>query len=298
VSALAFVDAEAMAARLARPPETLRLSDGRVLAYDRHGCNDGPLWIWHHGGPSCRLEATLAADWAAARGLLLVAFDRPGLGGSSPRPGVSALAIAEDVAALADHLGARRFTVFGGSGGGPYALACARAFPERLDAAVCVASGGVASEAPEVAGRVDRLADLLSRWAPWVLGGWFHLLGLGSRLPPALLRRVARGVEAPLLRTAVDTGLARRVMAEVLRQGASGAVEDFRRAARFGFTLGDIDFPVLFVQGTADPFVPVRQTRRFAELVPRGRYLERPGAGHGGTIFGLDRVLGALDAPA
>jgi pimeloyl-ACP methyl ester carboxylesterase len=42
------------------------------------------------------------------------------------------------VAALADDLDFGRYAVMGWSGGGPYALACARALPDRVTAAAVV----------------------------------------------------------------------------------------------------------------------------------------------------------------
>jgi hypothetical protein len=58
--------------------------------------------------------------------------DRPGYGGSTRRPGRSVPGVAEAVRALADAQGWKRFAVFGGSGGGPHALACAALLPERV----------------------------------------------------------------------------------------------------------------------------------------------------------------------
>ena len=48
----------------------------------------------------------------------------------------------KDVVALANALGLERFAILGGSGGGPYAAACAAKIPERLRAAVIVSGVG------------------------------------------------------------------------------------------------------------------------------------------------------------
>ncbi len=50
------------------------------------------------------------------------------------------LDFADDVRQLADHLGIDRFSVFGHSAGGPYAIACAYAMPERILSAGLVSS--------------------------------------------------------------------------------------------------------------------------------------------------------------
>ncbi|WP_414935705.1 alpha/beta fold hydrolase [Amycolatopsis sp. cmx-11-51] len=72
-----------------------------------------------------------------------MSYDRPGYGGSTPRRGRNAASVAGDVAQIADALKIERFAVFDHSGGGPHALACAALLPERVSAAV-----GVASMAP------------------------------------------------------------------------------------------------------------------------------------------------------
>jgi pimeloyl-ACP methyl ester carboxylesterase len=58
-----------------------------------------------------QLQAALVHAQAAAAGLALVAFDRPGFGGSSPDPRATIGSIAGDVADLADQLGHQRFVV-------------------------------------------------------------------------------------------------------------------------------------------------------------------------------------------
>lgn len=285
---------ERVEASLARSAGTHVLGDGRTLAYDEHGDPGGRPVFWLHGAPSCRLEAIAAGSWGERAGVRWIAPDRPGLGGSSLRRGGGALDVASDIAALADALGLARFAVFGGSGGGPYALACAAALAPRLDAVVCSAPGGVAAEAPAVAGWVDRLASALARHAPLLLHAYFRVMGLAAAVPSAVLSAAAVGVEAPLVRAAVRTGLGRALLRETFRQGTQGAVDDFRRLGDFGFRLGAIGTPVLFVQGTRDPFVPVEQTRAFARLTPGSRLVELEGAGHGGAIFALDRIAAEL----
>ena len=56
-------------------------------------------------------------------GVKMVAYDRPGYGGSDPKSAARRRRGA-DIAAIADELGFDRFAVVGGSGGAPHALAC------------------------------------------------------------------------------------------------------------------------------------------------------------------------------
>ena len=65
-----------------------------------------------------------------------MSYGRPSYGGSSPNRGRTVGSAAWDVAQLMDAPGVDRFAVMGASGGGPHALACAAALPDRVVAAV------------------------------------------------------------------------------------------------------------------------------------------------------------------
>ena len=67
----------------------------------------------------------------APAGIRLISFDRPAYGGSDRLAGRQVADAAEDVLAIADAYGLKKFAVVGRSGGGPHALACAALLPER-----------------------------------------------------------------------------------------------------------------------------------------------------------------------
>src|SRR5262252_963321 len=110
---------------------TLRLRDGRQMAYLDLGPPTGLPLLCCHGTPGSRLEFRSAAPHAAALGTRLIAPDRPGYGGSDFRRG-SLLDWADDGAALLDALGLPRAAVLGVSGGVEYALALAYRYPGRV----------------------------------------------------------------------------------------------------------------------------------------------------------------------
>jgi pimeloyl-ACP methyl ester carboxylesterase len=120
---------------------TLRLHDGRALRYGTWGPPHGTPVFGFHGGGLCRLQH-YGDDAPAAAGVRLVLPDRPGYGGSDPRPGATLLDGAGDVEELADALGIDRFAVFGVSAGGPLALACGVRLRRRVAAAGLVSSVG------------------------------------------------------------------------------------------------------------------------------------------------------------
>src|SRR5262249_35745471 len=117
--------------------------DGRTLRVHEAGPADGPTVLVHQGTPMSGILYAAHAGNAEEHGIRLLACDRPGYGGSTPAPGRSVADVATDVRAVADQLGVGRFAVWGISGGGPHALACAALLPDRV-----VAVGSLASVAP------------------------------------------------------------------------------------------------------------------------------------------------------
>lgn len=119
----------------------LNLDDGRNLSYAEYGSSTGIPVIYLHGLPGSRIEAASMHNIVNELNIRIVSIDRPGIGRSSPMPERGLLDHAQDVEKVADHLGFEQFAAIGVSGGGPYALACARALPANRLIAVCVVCG-------------------------------------------------------------------------------------------------------------------------------------------------------------
>jgi pimeloyl-ACP methyl ester carboxylesterase len=125
--------------------DLLELPDGRQAEVWHGGLATGPLVMYLHGTPDCRLTARTGDAAAVRAGVHLVAVNRPGYGRSDPAE--SGLAsVADDTVAVADSLAVHRFAVLGASGGGPYALACGARHPDRVAAVGAVACPGVVPE--------------------------------------------------------------------------------------------------------------------------------------------------------
>lgn len=96
------------------------------------------------GVPASLVEAEPLAAAAAPLGIAIVAFDRPGMGSSSPHAAMSVHSVAADAAALMSELGLQAAVQVGESGGAPYAAAFAALHPERtqqVGPALAVADG-------------------------------------------------------------------------------------------------------------------------------------------------------------
>jgi pimeloyl-ACP methyl ester carboxylesterase len=87
-----------------------------------------------HGAGSSRLEHPIENAASLTAGVRVLVVDRPGHGLSSFQKQRTLLGWANDIKELADQLGLEQFAVTGWSAGGPYALACAYALPERVKA--------------------------------------------------------------------------------------------------------------------------------------------------------------------
>jgi pimeloyl-ACP methyl ester carboxylesterase len=113
--------------------------DDRTVRIRTAGDPAGFPVVYFHGTPGSRLDLAFGDELAAAAGVRLVSFDRPGYGRSPASPfGLSA--IARDALNIADQLGVERFATLGFSGGGPFAIATAAVGGQRV-ARVGIASG-------------------------------------------------------------------------------------------------------------------------------------------------------------
>jgi pimeloyl-ACP methyl ester carboxylesterase len=113
------------------------------------GDPDGPAVVFFHGCPDSRRAAIPGHETALGLGVRLVAASRPGysrseLAGGPDRPlsGREHLEVADDTAELMDLAGVDEFAVLGMSVGGPYAVATAARYADRVRAAGVVEAPG------------------------------------------------------------------------------------------------------------------------------------------------------------
>jgi pimeloyl-ACP methyl ester carboxylesterase len=253
------------------------LADGRTLHVYDDGDPNGVAVVAHHGTPSCGRLYDGHVDDARARGIRLIAYDRPGYGGSSAQPGRSVGDAAADVAELLDALDVDRFATWGHSGGGPHALACAALLPDRCTAAAALASVGPYG----VPGLdfTDGMGEANVRDFDAVLAG-------PEALEPVLLREQAEMFSAGPdgLRQAMLTVLSPLDQAAftpevgewiytVMAEGAAERIEGYRDdnlacVRPWGFDPSAIRVPVLLLQGTDDLMVPPAHGRWLAAQIP------------------------------
>lgn len=265
----------------------VRLLDGRMLACLEIGDPAGRPVLYFHGYPGSRIESRVAASDAARLGVRLLAIDRPGFGESTFQPGRTVRDWAADVAALADRLSLTRFSILGVSGGGPYALACAAAFPERLTGLALLCPLGPLDTAGGTAGMLaqDRLMLALAARAAPVARAVVHLLARWMRTDAErYINFMMRGLLPPDRDLLLEPGyraLLKESTGQALRQGGRGVAWELPLLARpWNFPLEEVGMPVSIWQGLADQIIPAAMTRRLAASLPVCKTRFIPGEGH------------------
>jgi pimeloyl-ACP methyl ester carboxylesterase len=250
---------------------------GRTLRALEDGDPDGVPLIAHHGTPGSRLLYRRWVEDAAERGIRLIAYDRPGYGGSDRDAGRSVADVADDVAAIADSLGIDRFLTQGRSGGGPHALACAALLGDRVAAAATLAAvapydaegldflAGMGEDNVEELGAAVDGAEALTPWleavAPRLLEADPDELaeGLKSLLSPPDVAVINDGLAAELI----------AVTGEGIRASLDGWLDDDLAFVKpWGFDVGSISVPLQLWQGRQDLMVPAAHAAWLAEQIP------------------------------
>ena len=253
------------------------VADGRELCVELGGDAVGAPVLVSGGTPNSRhLFGPWLAD-AERRGIRLISYDRPGYGRSTPAPGRPVAAGAEDVAAIAAALDIDRLRVWGYSGGGPYALACAALLPNLVAAVATVGS-----------------------IAPYRAPGLDYFTGMGEdnvkdiqlylsdpeaarqkgkqdreemiRATPEEVAEILKTLLSPVDAAVVSGELGRFLStssADGLAPGDQGWWDDgVAHLSPWGFELDSIKIPVKVWHGRHDQFVPFRHGQWLAENVP------------------------------
>jgi pimeloyl-ACP methyl ester carboxylesterase len=269
------------------------LEDGRVLEYWEGGDPSGRPVIYHPGTPVSRVLGRWGHDAAVAAGVRLVAVNRPGYGDSSTPAGVPSLkAVGRDTAELARRLGFDAFAVFGGSGGGPYAVATALASSGAVRALGLV--GGVGPwrviEGPEVYPE-DRaclaLLDAGSFDDAWACMYGTAVAERAKLTSSEYLEMLLRGEDTPLTRSEAYRALWHENL-RIVRSNLDGyTFDNIAWGGDWDVDPRDVVAPTLLWYGTADSHCSVDgHGRWYAQRIQGAQLIELPGAAHVQVIDG------------
>ncbi|HTT35205.1 MAG TPA: alpha/beta hydrolase [Thermoplasmata archaeon] len=271
---------------------TVRMGAARSLGVREDGDPSGVPVFSLHGTPGSRLLYPPFVADARARHLRLLSYDRAGYGDSTPAPGRGIDDAAAEVRTVADALGLERFGVYGFSGGGAPALACAALLPERIVGAAVIAgvapypAEGLDWEAGTGEANAEDFALMRTDRPAWeaktrqdrldFLGWNVEQLRAGlSSLCSEADRRALTDEVAEFIRAWGVEGL--RVSEAGLRDDNLSVI------LPWGFDLAGVRVPLQLWHGETDRFVPFAHGRWLSERLPGVDAHLLPGEGHVST---------------
>ena len=254
--------------------QVVSTSDGRRLRFAEWGSPGGRPVFHLHGTPGCRLltRRRIEQDLEGllrARDVRVIAYDRPGYGGSDRHHGRTVADAAGDMLAIADTLGLDTFSVEGISGGAPHALAAAALIPERVRRVAAVAPLGPHGLMGAELWSQDQDPGV-QEYLTWVLEG-------EARLEVELAREEAEERAGASSDDPLDAAVF-----EQTRNGLGGWIDDELAFVQpWGFELADVSVPVQLWYDPAESMLPRQHAEWLAERIPDARLVTTDALGHG-----------------
>jgi pimeloyl-ACP methyl ester carboxylesterase len=278
------------------------LADGRRLAYASYGTVTGFPVFYFTGGNSSRLEGQWFEQALHGRDIHLIVPDRPGFGQSSFQPQRRLSDWPDDVIALADAIGIDQFSVFGLSGGGPYVLALASIWPDRLRQ-VAVVSGTAPPEMPDkFKGMWPPVRLIFGSARRWPRLNRFLLRQMGAFYSDEaqMAAQMRRALPAPDVELIDRRPEIIQIFAETTREahrhGIAADAQEWQLYVRpWDFDMAAIQHRVRLWYGLYDKQVPIGMGRYLARVLPSAALSEVADGGHFSTINNhIDAILDGL----
>ncbi|NUO45904.1 MAG: alpha/beta hydrolase [Streptomyces sp.] len=277
--------------------------DGRELVFDSWGDPQGHPVFLLHGTPGSHQGPRPRSMVLYQLGIHLIAYDRPGYGGSTRKLGRTVVDAAEDVEDIADELGLDEFSVVGRSGGGPHALACAAKLPKRVQSAAVLVS-----LAPWDAEGLDWFEGMTESNVREYRNARENQQVLQSTLvqnadamrdnPMAVLNDLDDEMPEVDRQIVADAGIRRMLhknFEAAIEKTAYGWIDDALAFSRgWGFDPKEITVPTLLWHGEKDVFSPVEHFNWLARRIKDATVVLQPSAAHFAAVPVLPQVLGWL----
>ncbi|HEY6375222.1 MAG TPA: alpha/beta fold hydrolase [Edaphobacter sp.] len=237
--------------------------NGLSLAYRDTGAGLPVLFIHGHPFNQSMWDTQIAAlSWKYR----VITYDIRGYGASEvPEAEATTLeTMADDIAALLDHLNVPAAVVAGLSMGGQIAMAFAERYPQRL-AGLVLAATFPQADTPEAAATRRATADRFVKQGS---------IPPGIEMLPKLLA-AASIKNHPEIALDVLTMIARTPPA-----GAAGALRGRAERKDYTSSLRSISVPALIVVGTEDAYTNVDTAKQMQQAIPDSRLEVFEGIGH------------------
>jgi pimeloyl-ACP methyl ester carboxylesterase len=276
-------------------PQTMRLPDGRRLAWYEFGDPAGVPCLYLPGTPESGLAGGCYHSAARKAGVRWISVDKPGYGRSDPCPRRSLAQWAADAGQLVARLRLESFAVAGESGGGPHALAVSHALADTVTMTVLLAAMGPGHEPWVRKGMrpTNVMFFYLTLYCPAALRVPLAVMRQALRVPPVAAWMERRAPAAD--RAAVadpDYQIRHLAVPDAFRGGTRAAAEELQLFARpWGFDLSEITGPVHVWHGGEDVNVPIAVARGMAAALPDAVTHFFPAAAHAVGFEQRDAVM-------
>jgi pimeloyl-ACP methyl ester carboxylesterase len=248
--------------------------NGVDLAYRDEG--KGPAILFIHAFPlhSAMWDRQIAAFSPRHR---VVAPDMRGFGAAARGSGAASLdQLADDMAALLDHLGIENATIAGLSMGGYISFALWRRHRGRISGLI-LADTRAGPDSEEARQGREKNARLAEEQGPGAIADQMLPKLLSAYAPAALRDEVRRVIESN-----DRAGIAAALRAMAARPDSTPL-------------LASIDVPALVIVGAEDTLTPPSEAQVMFDAIPGCRIAEIPGAGHLANLEAPDAFNDTID---
>lgn len=259
------------------------LEDGRKIGYAEYGTVTGKPIFYFHGHRSSRLEPKIYDIEEIKNQVHILAVDRPGFGLSDFTSGHSILSWSSDIIEFANSLNIDKFSVLGGSGGAPFALACAYKNPKRVVTCGIISGLGPIELGIEGMAKNNRRELKLAQKHPKILKLLFKLQAkLSKKLVEKdideiikMFRKRGKNLPEPDKKIFEDKeklSMYVALMIEPFRQGIMGPFHEAQLFVKpWDFKLSDIspEVKVYLWHGELDTSVPKKMAQSVCQEIPR-----------------------------
>ncbi len=262
---------------------TLNLADGRTLSYAQWGSSNATPVFYFHGLPSGHKELELARPVLERHivPIRLIALDRPGFGASTFQPKRRLLDWPSDVAEAADLLEIDRFAVLGVSAGGPYALACGHALPDRVSrVGVAVGIAPMAATGMHDASIAKTAKNRWFRRLQFTMLAYALGNGQEDKFVTQAMATMGEADQRALEQTETRNSFVGAAQGAFTQGGKAAAHEAGLYLQPWGFDPADITVATDLWYGGADHMVPAAAGQWLADRVPVSTYTCWPDHGH------------------
>jgi len=252
------------------------------IGISEYGDPNGNPVLYFHGFPGSRLDGNLFGfnEIGKACKTRIIGIDRPGIGISKFQPGRRLIDWPTTVLSIANTFGIKKFSILGISGGGPYALSCAYAIPERLNSVSIISGMGPFIYQESLNGKamlIPKQIGVIRRLIAWGLKA--SVLKNPEKLKENIYKTLPKqDIEYLSLPGKMENLI--DIFKECFKQGLNGYLYEAKLYRKnWGFRIPDIKTKVSLWHGTIDQNVSAELARRIASEIPncRSTFVENEG---------------------